>query len=91
MQNVQKRTARGQTKRNCSDDREKGGTEMNNLDDNVPVMLSINDVCKRTGLSRFCVRNLILSGEIKYFKSGAKYLVNFNYLCEYLKNGGVMT
>jgi excisionase family DNA binding protein len=37
-------------------------------------------------ISRNFVRNLVLSGRVKYAKSGSKYLVNFDDLLAYLEN-----
>jgi|LFRM01.2.fsa_nt_gb hypothetical protein len=37
-------------------------------------------------ISRNFVRNLVLTGRVKYTKSGSKYLVNFDSLLAYLQN-----
>lgn len=58
-------------------------------DNTVPEMLPIKEVIKRIPyLSYDHVRQLCLTGKIVHIRSGAKYLVNFGKLCEYLNNGG---
>lgn len=58
------------------------------MTDVIPEMISINEASKRTGLSYELLRKLCLTGEIIHIRSGAKYLINFPLLCEYLNNGG---
>lgn len=40
--------------------------------------LSINEVCKESGLSQHFVRQLIKDGKIPHIKSGTKVLVNYD-------------
>lgn len=50
----------------------------------VPEMWSITMAVNKTGLSRKYVYTLIANRQIKYIKSGRKYLVNAQSLCDYL-------
>lgn len=50
----------------------------------LPKMLSITEVIKSTNLSRKYIMDLIESGEIKYIRTGAKYLINAESLSDYL-------
>jgi len=52
--------------------------------------LSINEVCKATGLSQHFVRQMVRDKEIPYIKSGNKVLINYDLasaildeMCEY--------
>ena len=40
--------------------------------------LSINEVCKATGLSQHFVRQMVKNKEIPYIKSGNKVLINYD-------------
>ncbi len=40
--------------------------------------LSINEVCKATGLSQHFVRQMVRDKEIPYIKSGNKVLINYD-------------
>ena len=56
----------------------------------IPEMLPIKEVVQRIpALSYEHIRQLCLTNKIVHIRSGAKYLVNFGKLCEYLNNGGV--
>lgn len=57
----------------------------------IPEMVSIKEAARRTGLSYYFLRNACLRGEIVHIRAGAKILINFNRLCEYLNTGGVNT
>lgn len=50
----------------------------------VPEMIPIKEAAARTGLSYDRIRKLCLTKQIVYFRSGAKYLINFGKLCEFL-------
>lgn len=55
----------------------------------VPTMLPIKVVAERTGLSYECLRQLCINGEIVHIRTGAKYLINWERLIDYLnKNKG---
>ena len=40
--------------------------------------LSINEVCRESGLSQHLVRQMVRDGEIPYIKSGNKVLINYD-------------
>lgn len=40
--------------------------------------MSINEVCKATGLSQHFVRQMVKNKEIPYIKSGNKVLINYD-------------
>ncbi|CBK77114.1 DNA binding domain, excisionase family [[Clostridium] cf. saccharolyticum K10] len=52
-----------------------------------PVMLTLRQAAKETGLSYSYLRKLCLEGKIVFVKSGRKYLVNAERLKEYLNEG----
>lgn len=47
---------------------------------NIPTMLSIAEVVKRTGLSYYYLRKGCIDGEIIHIRCGNKYLINFEKL-----------
>jgi predicted transcriptional regulator len=54
-------------------------------------MRSINDALKmikeddpNTAVTYYLIKNLCDKGTIKYIRSGKKYIINFDELCEYL-------
>lgn len=53
----------------------------------LPVMLTVKECCKRTGLSYQYLLGLCKTGKIIAVKSGNKYLVNSQKLSEYLNTG----
>ena len=60
---------------------------MNNLNEKLPQMLTINEAAKEAGLKTYFVRQLVLQNKIKYVKSGRKYLINLNSLIGFLNAG----
>lgn len=40
--------------------------------------LSINEVCKESGLSQHLVRRMVKNGQIPHIKSGSKVLINYD-------------
>ena len=56
---------------------------------NVPEMLTINEVRERTGLSYSLLRRLCLENRIVYFKTGTKYLINYDKLIDFLNGESV--
>lgn len=59
------------------------------MNSDIPVMISLKEASQRTGLSYECLRNLCLTRKIVHFRSGKKYLVNYERLIEFLSEGGV--
>ncbi len=53
----------------------------------IPIMLSIKNASKLSGMSEFSMRQLCTTKKIQFVKSGNKYLINSQKLSEYL-NGG---
>ena len=53
----------------------------------IPVMKTIKESAKIVGLSEYFIRQLVLKNKIKFVKSGAKYLVNVDYLIDFLNTG----
>lgn len=53
----------------------------------IPTMLPIREAAQQTGLSYDYIRKLCLRRKIVYIRCGAKYLVNFNKLLDYLNTG----
>lgn len=51
-----------------------------------PRMLPIKKVMELTDLSYSCLRNLCLQDKIVYFKTGKKYLINYDRFVDYLNN-----
>ena len=54
---------------------------------NVPRMLSVEDTAKASGLSKYAVRLLALSGKVAAVRIGkGKIMVNLDSLAEYFTN-----
>ena len=52
-------------------------------------MLSLREASARTGLSYDALRKMCIEGQIVHIKVGAKYLVNFGWLVEFLNGAGL--
>ena len=52
----------------------------------IPTMLGIKECSAQTGLSYDMLRKLCLQEKIVYVRSGKKFLINLNRLCDY-QNG----
>lgn len=63
----------------------KGGEKMNHV---VPRMVTLRKAADMTGLSYDFLRKLCLRNEIAYIRSGSKYMVNVEKLCDYLNRMG---
>ena len=50
----------------------------------IPHMVSLCEASKVTGISYERLRQMCLSGELPYFASGRKRLINMDYLCDLL-------
>lgn len=59
------------------------------MNDIIPEMIPLKEASTRTGLSYEALRKLCITGRIAHFKSGAKYLVNFPRLCDFLNQEGL--
>lgn len=57
------------------------------MNENIPVMLTIEETAKRTGLSYEYIRGLCKRNEIIFVRSGRKYLVNFSRFIDFLNAG----
>lgn len=55
----------------------------------LPVMWSISQAVKETGLTEFTIRQALKAGHIRYIRLGAgkngKILLNARSLCEYME------
>lgn len=49
-------------------------------------MMRLREAAKKTGLSYYYLRNACLNNEIPYLKSGNRFLINFEWLENYLMN-----
>lgn len=58
-------------------------------ENDCPIMLTITETSKRTGISYDFIRKMCLSNQIVYVRAGTKYLINWQRFKEYL-NGGCM-
>ncbi len=50
----------------------------------IPTMLTINQAAERTNLPKWYIRQLVWDKKICYVRSGKKYLVNLEKLCDFL-------
>lgn len=50
----------------------------------MPEMITIKEAAQRTGLSYDFLRKLCLKGQIIHIRAGAKFLINFDKLVEWL-------
>lgn len=50
----------------------------------IPVMVTIREASRHTGLSYDALRKLCIQGKIIFVRSGSKYLINMNRLRDYL-------
>lgn len=46
--------------------------------------ITIQEAHVQTGLSYYYLRSMVLEGKIKHVKSGSKYMINENSLCQFL-------
>ena len=56
----------------------------------IPRMVTIKEASAETGLSYDYLRKLCIQGRIVYIRAGAKWLINFDKLLEFLNRGEVM-
>lgn len=50
----------------------------------IPQMWTVNEAAEKTNLTPFFVRELIHQNRIKYIRTGRKYLINAESLCDLL-------
>ncbi len=53
----------------------------------VPIFKTIAECAKITGLAKYRIRQIVLSGKVKFIKAGVKYQVNLKSLLDYLNAG----
>lgn len=58
-----------------------------NKEIDIPCMITINEAAQIVKLAKYHIRQIVLQGNVKYVKSGKKYLLNLDSLIDYLKNG----
>ena len=54
----------------------------------VPEMITLREASRRTGLSYDFLRKGCLEGRFVHIRSGSKFLINFNKLCDTLNGEG---
>lgn len=63
---------------------------MNDEDLNVPVMLSIREASRRSGISYEAIRRMCINRQISFVrvgKQGGKYLINWERFILFLERG----
>jgi len=55
----------------------------------LPQMKTINEVAELAGLSKYCIRKMVLNDKVRYIKTGNKYLINLDSLKEYMATGEI--
>lgn len=53
----------------------------------MPVMKSLNEAEKLSGMPYTTLRKLCMAGKIVHIRLGSKYMINWNKFVEYLNNG----
>ena len=54
------------------------------LENILPHYIKLQEASDKTGLSYYQLREMVLQGKVAYIKSGVKFLVNEQALCDYL-------
>ncbi len=57
------------------------------LKEQLPVMLTINELVNITGLSYYAIRTMLRENKVKYIKVGTKYFVNWDSYIDYINKG----
>ena len=63
---------------------------METVERNKKIVVGLKEASHITGLSYSCVRRLCLCNEIKYVKSGNRYMVNIASLISYCNQGSTV-
>lgn len=53
----------------------------------IPEMVTVVELSKRSGLSQYYIRQLLKKNRISHVKCGKKYLINVEKFSEFLQNG----
>lgn len=61
---------------------------MNRNNAGLPVMLTIKEASRITGLPDKRLRKMIHAGEVAYYRAGSRYYLNAESLRECLEKGG---
>ena len=61
---------------------------MIDLIQDVPVMLTIREASRKSGLSYDAIRKLCLQRRIVFIRVGTKYLINWARFMDFLNGGG---
>lgn len=56
------------------------------MSENKPLLVTIDEAAKETGLSKWYIRQGIKNGKIPYVCCGAKYMVNLPMLTEMIND-----
>ena len=52
----------------------------------LPHYITLQEASDTTGLSYYQLREMLLQGEVNHIKSGVKYLINEQALCDHLSH-----
>lgn len=61
-----------------------GKDYINAIPENVPKMVTINELAKLVDISTYAIRRLVKTNQITYFRSGTKILINLNKFIDFL-------
>ena len=53
----------------------------------TPTMITIREAAKRTGLTPYTVRKICWQGKVATLKTGRKWMLNYESLCDLLEQG----
>lgn len=53
----------------------------------IPLMMTINELSRKSGLPTHFIRRMCNEDKIVFVRSGKKILINYNKFCEYLNLG----
>lgn len=56
-------------------------------DSDMPIMIPMREASRRTGVSYDALRKKCLNHEIVFIRCGAKFLINYQKLLQYLNTG----
>ena len=60
---------------------------INAAENSLPRMKTIKEVSELTGLPYSLLRNLCIQKKITYFRTGKKYLINYDKFIDFLNTG----
>lgn len=60
--------------------------ECEEMEQRVPLMLTIDETAKKAGMSTYTVRTWIKKGVLPYILIGRKYLISWDNFCKFLNS-----